>query len=142
MTVSRIDCVQGSEISLNSRMPELKSASRDPDAICFGLVVKRLRMQRGWTLQQLGRTTGLHPNYLGVMERGGNCPSIQSLILISHTLGVHAAEVMKEIVDNREQFRKRDQPPPEEPAADDHAGPPPCLQRVCGSCYLASRDDS
>src|ERR1043166_4260830 len=88
-------------------MPELKGASRDPDAICFGLIVKRLRMQKGWTLQQLGRATGLHPNYLGVMERGGDSPSIQSLIAISHTLGMHAADVMKEIVDNRDQFRKR-----------------------------------
>jgi transcriptional regulator with XRE-family HTH domain len=100
-------------------MPELKGASRDPDAICFGLIVKRLRMQRGWTLQQLGRATGLHPNYLGVMERGGNSPSIQSLIQISHTLGVHAADVMREIVDTREQFRKRAPAKPEEPAAEE-----------------------
>ena len=88
-------------------MPELKGAARDPDAICFGLIVKRLRMQKGWTLQQLARATGFHPNYLGVMERGGNCPSLQSFIKISHALGVHAADMMREIVDTRAQFRRR-----------------------------------
>ena len=88
-------------------MPELKGAARHPDAICFGLIVKRFRMQKGWTLQQLSRATGLHANYLGVMERGGNCPSLQSFIQISYVFGVHPAELMKEIVDTREQFRRR-----------------------------------
>jgi ribosome-binding protein aMBF1 (putative translation factor) len=59
-------------------MPEKKGSSRDLDAICFGLIVKRLRMQKGWTLQQLSFATGFHANYLGVIERGGNTPSLQS----------------------------------------------------------------
>jgi transcriptional regulator with XRE-family HTH domain len=71
-------------------------------------------MQRGWTLQQLSRATGLHPNFLGVIERGGNSPSLQSFIAISHALGIHAAEVMKEIVEVRDQFRRRE-PAPEPP---------------------------
>jgi transcriptional regulator with XRE-family HTH domain len=91
-------------------MPELKGASRDKDAICFGVIVKKLRMQHGWTLQQLGRATGLHPNFLGIIERGGNTPSLQSFITISHALGIHASDVMKQIVDNREQFRRRPEP--------------------------------
>ena len=93
-------------------MPELKGAARDEDAICFGLIVKKLRMQRGWTLQQLGRAVGLHPNFLGVLERGGNTPSLQSFIAISHVLGVRAADVMQQIVDNREEFRRREPAPP------------------------------
>jgi transcriptional regulator with XRE-family HTH domain len=91
-------------------MPEKRGSSRDLDAICFGLIVKRLRMQKGWTLQQLAGVTGLHANYLGVIERGGNTPSLQSFIQISHCLGVHAAETMREIVETRSQFRRRPQP--------------------------------
>jgi transcriptional regulator with XRE-family HTH domain len=75
--------------------------------------VKKLRMQHGWTLQQLGSATGLHPNYLGVIERGGNTPSLQSFITITHALGLNAADAMKEILDNREQFRRRAAPAPE-----------------------------
>ncbi len=93
-------------------MPEKRGSSRDLDAITFGLIVKRLRTQKGWSLQQLSRATGLHPNYLGVIERGGNTPSLQSFIQISHAFGVHAAEVMKEIVDTRDQFRRRPEPDP------------------------------
>jgi hypothetical protein len=29
------------------------------------------------------RATALHPNYVGVIERGGNTPSLQSFITIS-----------------------------------------------------------
>lgn len=94
-------------------MPEKKGSSRDLDAICFGLIVKRLRMQKGWTLQQLSAVTGFHANYLGVIERGGNTPSLQSFIQISHSLGIHAADVMREIVETRSQFRRRPQPAPE-----------------------------
>jgi len=99
-------------------MPEKKGSRRDLDAICFGLIVKRLRMQKGWTLQQLSGVTGFHANYLGVMERGGNTPSLQSFIQISHCLGVHAADVMREIVETRSQFRRR-------PAAAAEAKPVP-----------------
>ena len=93
-------------------MPEKRGSSRDLDAICFGLIVKRLRMQKGWTLQNLAAVTGLHANYLGVIERGGNTPSLQSFIQISHSLGIHAADVMREIVETRSQFRRRPQPEP------------------------------
>lgn len=93
-------------------MPEKKGSSRDLDAITFGLIVKRLRMQKGWTLQQLSRVTGYHANYLGVMERGGNSPSIQSFIHICQWLGVHPSDIMKEIVDTREQFRRPPKPAP------------------------------
>ena len=94
-------------------MPEKRGAKRDLDAISFGLIVKRLRIQKGWSLQQLGSITGLHPNYLGVIERGGNTPSLQSFIQISHCLGVRAAEVIQEIVDTRDQYRRRPEPEPE-----------------------------
>ena len=104
-------------------MPEKRGSKRDLDAISFGLIVKRLRMQKGWSLQQLGSVTGLHPNYLGVIERGGNTPSLQSFILISHSLGIHAADVMKEIVDTREQFRRKPRPAPEpEPTREGQPG--------------------
>lgn len=88
-------------------MPETKGAARHPDAICFGLILKRHRMQRGWTLQQLGRASGLTPTFLGVMERGGNSPSLQTLLRLAEVFGIDAADLMREIVQNREQFRKR-----------------------------------
>ena len=88
-------------------MPEIKGAARDPDAICFGLILKRHRMQRGWTLQQLSRASGLSATYLGVMERGGNSPSLQSLLRLAEVFAIDAADVIREIVQNREQFRTR-----------------------------------
>ncbi|HEX3583684.1 MAG TPA: helix-turn-helix transcriptional regulator [Thermoanaerobaculia bacterium] len=88
-------------------MPELKGAARDADAICFGLILKRHRVQRGWTLQQLGRASGLTPTFLGVMERGGNSPSLQTLLRLAEVFQIDATEIVREIVQNREQFRRR-----------------------------------
>jgi transcriptional regulator with XRE-family HTH domain len=91
-------------------MPELKGASRDDDAICFGRIVRRLRMQRGWTLAQLAHVSGMHPTYLGVMERGGNAPSVRSLITLAQVFGVDPGALIREIVDTREQFKRQPQP--------------------------------
>ena len=88
-------------------MTEMKAGSRDQDAISFGLIVKRLRMQRGWTIQQLARAVGMNRVHLGVIERGGNAPSLRSFISLSHALGADPLEVLREILQTREQFRKR-----------------------------------
>lgn len=88
-------------------MTEIKAGARDQDAITFGLIVKRLRMQRGWTIQQLSRATGMNRVHLGVIERGGNVPSLRSFIALSTALGADPLEVLREILQIREQFRKR-----------------------------------
>jgi transcriptional regulator with XRE-family HTH domain len=88
-------------------MTELRGGARDHDAICFGLIVKRLRMQRGWTIQQVASVVGIHRTHLGVIERGGNSPTLRTLIALSHALGADPTDVLREILQNREQFRKR-----------------------------------
>lgn len=102
-------------------MPEQKGAARDPDAICFGLIIKRLRMQRGWSIRQLAVAIGVHPTHLGVIERGGNLISMNSFLTLVSVMNVDPGEILREVIENRRQFRKRpDAPPPppplEEPA--------------------------
>lgn len=90
-------------------MPELKGAARDLDAICFGLMVRRLRVQRGLKIQQVANAIGRHPTYLGVIERGGNLPGIKTLIQLAAVFGIDPGEFLREIVQNREQFKRKPQ---------------------------------
>ena len=90
----------------SSAMTERKGAARDLDAICFGLIVKRLRVQRGWQVQQLAQLTGMSRVHIGVIERGGNPPTLRSFIAICFALGADPPTVLHEILRNRAQFQK------------------------------------
>jgi transcriptional regulator with XRE-family HTH domain len=97
-------------------MPEQKGASRDPDAICLGLIVKRLRVQRGWTIRQLAVAIGVHPTHLGVIERGGNLLSMNSFLNLVRVMDLDPGEIIREVIETGRQFRKRpDAPPPPPP---------------------------
>jgi transcriptional regulator with XRE-family HTH domain len=88
-------------------MTERAAGSRDLDSICFGLIVKRLRIQRGWQVQQLAEAAGMNRVHIGVIERGGNSPNLRTFIAISHALGADATEILREVLQNRAQFQKR-----------------------------------
>jgi transcriptional regulator with XRE-family HTH domain len=86
-------------------MPEARA--RNDDAICFGLIMRRLRSERGWTLQQLSKASGMNSRYLGTIERGGNVPSISTLILLSNVYGVDPPEVLREMIEFRRTLTPR-----------------------------------
>jgi transcriptional regulator with XRE-family HTH domain len=88
-------------------MTERRVGSRDHDAICFGLIVKRLRMQHGWQVQQLAEAAGMNRVHIGVIERGGNSPSLLTFIAICQALGADPPTVLREILDNRALFQRR-----------------------------------
>jgi transcriptional regulator with XRE-family HTH domain len=99
-------------------MPEQKGAARDPDAICLGLIVKRMRLQRGWTIRQVADAIGVHPTYLGVIERGGNLMGMKSFLNFAVVMNVDPGEILREVLENRQQNRKLpDAPPPPPPLA-------------------------
>lgn len=84
-----------------------KARGHNTDAVSFGLIMQRLRAQRGWTLQQLAKATGMNSRYLGTMERGGNVPSISTLILLSNVYGVDPPEVLREMIEFRQTLKLR-----------------------------------
>ena len=101
-------------------MPELKGAARDLDAICLGLIVRRMRMQRGWKINQLAHAIGLHPTYLGVIERGGNLPSLNTVLNLATVFGVDPAEILRELLQNREQFKRKPESSAGNPGSEGH----------------------
>lgn len=73
----------------------------DEDAVRFGAIVTRLRMERGWTIADLARLSGLNATWLGVLERGGNVPSLATIFQLAEVFGVKAAELVREIAQSR-----------------------------------------
>jgi ribosome-binding protein aMBF1 (putative translation factor) len=82
-----------------SIMPKLSSTSRD--AVQFGTILRRLRLARGWSIVIAARRSGMNPNYLGSLEKGGNMPSVDTLLEMADLYGVWAADIVREVEEAR-----------------------------------------
>ena len=80
-------------------MPRLTSTSHD--AVRFGAILQRLRVARGWSIVTAARRSGMNPNYLGALEKGGNMPSLETLLEMADVYGVSAADIVREVEDAR-----------------------------------------
>lgn len=95
----------------HDRMPPSKRV--DPDAARFGAIIQQLRLARGWTLAKFAQRSGMNATYLGVLERGGNMPSLQTIFELADIFNVEASELVRRV----EQAR-RPAPPVTDPPAD------------------------
>lgn len=66
----------------------------EPLRFAFGRRVRELRMQQGLTQQQLGRKAGMHPAYVGGIERGERNITLDGVERLARALGVSPAELM------------------------------------------------
>lgn len=81
------------------------STRKDADAVRFGSVIHRLRTERGWTLVKLAQRSGMNPTYLGVLEKGGNLPSLTTLLELADVFNVSAGDIVREVEEMRRQAR-------------------------------------
>lgn len=66
-------------------------------ALAFGIVLRRLRTAAGLTQEQLALEAELQRNYVSMMERGVNQPTITTLIKLSKPLGISAAGIVTQV---------------------------------------------
>lgn len=62
--------------------------------VLFGKRVKELRTQKKLTQEQFAQKTGLHKNYIGMVERGERNPSLVNIQLIANGLEISISELM------------------------------------------------
>jgi transcriptional regulator with XRE-family HTH domain len=86
-------------------MPKLTRVNRD--AIRFGAILRRLRLTRGWTIIIAAQRCGMNPNYLGALERGGNMPSLDTLLELADVYGVTASGIVREVEELRRAEREQ-----------------------------------
>jgi DNA-binding XRE family transcriptional regulator len=78
-----------------SVMPKAKSL--DANAVLFGTIIYRMRTERRWTLEDLGRVSGMNSDWLGVLERGLNVPSLTTILRLADAFGVEAASLVRDV---------------------------------------------
>ena len=58
--------------------------------------MRRVRLDKGYSQDELGEQCGLTRNYIGNVERRENSPSLQSMEAIADALGVSLLELLSQ----------------------------------------------
>ena len=66
-----------------------------PAAVEFGARVRRLRLERNWSIEALAGKAGMHWTYVGSVERGERNISLQNICRLAAALRVGADELTK-----------------------------------------------
>lgn len=61
--------------------------------IAFGKRVRELRKANNWTQEKLAEISGLHPNYIGMVERGERNPSLVNIEILAKAFGKKLSEL-------------------------------------------------
>ncbi len=54
--------------------------------LVFGLKLRGLRLDKGYSLKELSKKTGLSPSYLNEIEKGKKYPKTEKILLLAHAL--------------------------------------------------------
>lgn len=63
----------------------------------FGVVLRRVRHQRGLSQEALAEATDRHRTYVSLVERGRNSPSLRTLFRLASALEVHPSELIRAV---------------------------------------------
>jgi transcriptional regulator with XRE-family HTH domain len=67
-----------------------------PDRKQFGKKVRQLRLAKEWTQEDLAERAGLHPTYVGGVERGERNLGLDNILKIARALGEHPSSFFVE----------------------------------------------
>jgi transcriptional regulator with XRE-family HTH domain len=62
--------------------------------IVFGKRLRQLRLEKGISQEKLAEIADLHRNYVGVLERGGQNPSLEAICKLAFALKIKAGELL------------------------------------------------
>ncbi|MFZ5924924.1 MAG: helix-turn-helix domain-containing protein [Bacillota bacterium] len=60
-----------------------------------GSRIRKLRRMKRLTQEELGELAGLHPSYVGQVERGQRTPSVKTLEAMARALGIDASFLLR-----------------------------------------------
>lgn len=68
---------------------------KDAVLIEFGNRVRQLRIEKGWSQEELAFQSGFHRTYIGMIERAERNISLKNINTISKTFGIQIHEILK-----------------------------------------------
>ena len=63
----------------------------------IGLTIRECRLKKDWTQEDLASASGLHPSYIGGIERGQRNVGLINLMKIAKALDVHPSQLFLHI---------------------------------------------
>lgn len=66
----------------------------------FGQVLRKIRQGKGFSQEALTFECGVHRTYISLLERELKSPSLNTMMLLSKTLGVRLSELVKHNLDS------------------------------------------
>jgi transcriptional regulator with XRE-family HTH domain len=73
---------------------------RTSERVKFGHTVRRLRLSKGWTQEELASRARLHTTYLGGIERGERNLGIDNIFKLARALGVSPSALFTKSANN------------------------------------------
>lgn len=75
-------------------VPPRRETERVPEAVAFGSRVRELRLERGWTQENLAEVANLNVVQLSHIERGANEPKLTSIIRLMRALDASCVDLL------------------------------------------------
>jgi transcriptional regulator with XRE-family HTH domain len=69
---------------------------------CFGENIRKLRLKRGWSQEELAEISGLHRTYISGLERAVRNPTLSIIVQVATALRVPPATLLSERADEAE----------------------------------------
>jgi transcriptional regulator with XRE-family HTH domain len=66
----------------------------------FGQAIRRLRLEKGISQEELAELAGIHRTYIGDVERGTRNIALINMTRIAHALGVSLSRIISEMESN------------------------------------------
>jgi len=74
-----------------------RDLSQDSPQKAFGVVLRQLRLDNGYSQDSYAHQTGYHRNYIGQLERGEKSPSLKALFDFAGSFELKPSELLKKV---------------------------------------------
>lgn len=74
-----------------------RDLSQDSPQKAFGVVLRQLRLDNGYSQDSYAHQTGYHRNYIGQLERGEKSPSLKALFDFAGSFELRPSELLKKV---------------------------------------------
>lgn len=72
----------------------MRSESEQRLLLAFGEKLKRVRLSRGFSQEELAAVAGVHRTYIGMIERGEKNATLITIVRFARALGVTVSELL------------------------------------------------
>ncbi len=74
-----------------------KEPAQNSPQRAFGVVLRQLRLDSGYSQDSYAHQTGYHRNYIGQLERGEKSPSLKALFDFAESFQLKPSELLKKV---------------------------------------------